>query len=153
MTNDRIREVYNRVVPVLAVIALAFAVVAVGWSWQNSAADHRQDVQHDKDQDAAATAQAHLITCFDDFATQLAGGLPLTRNAGKARNAALTTALGDLEDLLVKALAGEVTPEQGQVLIGDLVRSLAAYRKADQTLLDVQADNPFPASPSEFCPA
>lgn len=54
MQSDQARDLYNRVVPILAIVALVFAVVAVGWSWQNSAADHRQDQQRDKDQDAAA---------------------------------------------------------------------------------------------------
>jgi hypothetical protein len=52
--KGRMRDLYEQVAPVLAIVCLLAAFSAVGWSWQNSRADHRQDVEHIADNQANA---------------------------------------------------------------------------------------------------
>lgn len=160
-TRPRWREFYERTAPALAIVILMVALGGVAYSFYNDRVNERQDdqqaaftEQRAKDAQSAADENARLLACFDTFADTLAGGLPKVREASAERNAALSDVLASLRNLLTTALAAgdeEIPDDQGLALVTDLAAALANYERADKHLLQVQAENPYPDPPSEFC--
>lgn len=141
------RVIYDRLAPGLALLCLVIAVVAAAGTYVNDRNDRERDRAIARANAARIAENARLLECFDDFATTLAGGLPPVREATIKRDEALSNALRDLENLLVKALADNADPRDGD----KLVKSLQQYREATQELRQVREDNPYPEPPSTFC--
>lgn len=61
--KGRVHDVYAALAPILAVITLLAAFSAVGWSWQNSRADHQRDIAiHAGDRERIADNAANSVT-------------------------------------------------------------------------------------------
>jgi len=66
---------------------------------------------------------------------------------------ALAEVLHTIEELVTASLSDKPpTDEQRIAIVKHLGEALTAFREADTNLLEVQADNPYPEAPSEFCP-
>jgi hypothetical protein len=133
--NGRVQRspLYRRAAPVIVVITALIAIGAVVFSAHTSRESDRQ--------------KADLLSCFDRFATDLAGGLPPVRDATAERDAANAAAMGSLGDGLVKVGAGTFKEAD----LKAIVAAFAAYREANQKLDQVRAANPYPPAPSTFC--
>lgn len=147
-TAAKWRAFYDRFAPALVLFILFVSMVGI---WIGVAS-----IQNDARQDAAAAAEnkardhqnSSLLACFDEFADNLAGGLPPVRAASADRDSALAAAIGQLHRLIVKAVGGD---EATDADIDDLLNAFEAYKKASDKLDDVRANNPYPEPPSEFC--
>lgn len=142
--KSRMRELYEGIAPVLAIVTILAAFSAVGWSWQNERANDRQDEQRITDTEARQAENAALLECFDDFASQLAGGLPPVREATVERDAAIAAAFIAIRNALTN-----LTGDGSQ--LPAVLKALDAVVVANENLTQVRADNPYPAAPSEFC--
>lgn len=131
---------YAFVVSIVAVTSLVLGVVGV---YTNG----RQDAVAAAANKARDQYNRKLLDCFDDFATDLAGGLPPVRTATAAANDALAVAIVQLKVGLSKVGVGTFTA-------ADLQRIIAAfdrYQLASDHLAQVRRNHPYPPAPSEFC--
>lgn len=145
--KGRVRELYEQVAPVLAIVIMLTAFSALGWSWQNSRADARQDRAALAENARRDAERTQLLDCFDRFATDLAGGLPPVREATAQANDALARALGLLGKGLAKVGAGTFDEAD----LRGLIAAFDDYQRANDHLAQVRADNPYPSPPSTFC--
>lgn len=141
------RSIYERVAPFLALMIFLLALAAGVGTYVND--------RNDRERDRAITAlnseriadQERLLSCFDKFATALAGGLPPVRQASAVWNDAVAGVVSGLTDALVKTLNKQVVPADVQAVI-DAGRSFVA---ANTALSQARTDNPYPDAPSRFC--
>lgn len=145
--SERTREVYDRVAPWLVLAIGLMAAVGIWIGVIGVFANNRQDAQAAAEQKTRDDDTKALLKCFDDFASDLSGGLPPVRTATAAANDALSEALAQLQQGLVKVGSGKFTD-------GDLERIIAEfdeYQQASRELTHVRKDNPYPLPPSTFC--
>lgn len=147
-TGRHWRSLYETVAPALVVFCIVCSMFAsVGVFFQSRV---------NAEQDARRTADnTRFIRCFDKFATDLSGSLPAVRAASQVRNEALANVLiGNDEHLGLglliyraqKGIKGDPKKD-----LAALAKTFAEFQKADDHLLKVQKDNPYPAAPSKFC--
>lgn len=158
----RIRAAYITYMPALVlflfIASFAGIVVGVFGIYQNN----RQDAEAAVANAARDQAQAELLDCFDEFASELAGSLPPVRAASSERDdatGARDDALQLFVDVLIDAVADpKPTPEAEAAQLerfADAVTALdetgTALDEAQTRLERVRAENPYPPPPSTFC--
>jgi hypothetical protein len=120
--QGRMRDLYERVAPILAIVGLLFAIVAVGWSWEN--------------QRATQTLTSQRTT--DNATNQLVG----CENANQSRAASKN--LWDFVINLSLASNPTLTDEQ-RVFIGEFRAYVdAVYQPHDCKHLDKKYNLPSP---------
>lgn len=127
----------------VSIIALGSLVLGVLGVYTNG----RQDAVSAAENKARDSYNRKLLDCFDEFASDLSGGLPPVREATAASGEALSQAMGSLQLGLVKVGSGTFQDDDLQRIIA----AFDAYQKANQNLVKVRKENPYPPSPSEFC--
>lgn len=154
--NDRVIEniVYRRAAPLLLVLSFVIAIVAAAGTYANDRAISKANTERIAD-------QAHLLRCFDEFATSLAGGLPPVREATVRRDdarVAWEAANSEVARAIEAALAHVAsTGADGSQLAAilsafhDLDAASVRLDRANAHLTQVREDNPYPPPPSEFC--
>lgn len=131
---------YATVVSAVAIVGLILGVVGIY-------ANNRQDAQADAEARARDADTKALLKCFDDFASDLSGGLPPVREATAATNDALSGALSSLQVGLVKVGTGTFKPSD----LDSIIAAFDNYQHANDHLIKVREDNPYPPPPSTFC--
>lgn len=131
---------YFVAITAIAVIGLILGVVGIYENNRQNALDAAENKARDEQNKV-------LLDCFDDFASQLAGGLPPVREATAETNAALAAALLELQGGLVKVGTDSFAPAD----LESLIAAFGRYQKANANLTQVRKDNPYPDPPSTFC--
>lgn len=135
----------------LIVFCLLGVIVSGFLTWQSVENDSKQDRVEAARESARDREVKEILACFDAFAEDLAGGLPLVRDASVNRSDALRMVVTDFRAVLLLVLGEDVDEVQARRVFADLVTSLAKYEQADDELKKVQRANPFPDPPSLFC--
>lgn len=136
------RSFYDRAAPALVIFCLLASLFSSVGVWYNDRVNGAQDRQRTEDNTA-------LLACFDDFASDLAGGLPPVREATAAANQALSEALRALQVGLVKVGTGAFEESDLRAIIAEFEE----YQTANDELAEVRKEHPYPDAPSTFCPA
>lgn len=145
--SAKAREFYDQVAPWLMLLIGIVAAIGIWVGASATITNARQDAQSRAETQVRDQQQRALLDCFDDFASQLAGGLPPVREASAVRDDALAKALGSLSSGLVKVQQGGVTPDE----LAEIIDDFAKYQRAADDLTEVRAENPYPPAPSTFC--
>ena len=114
----------------------------------NTMANARQDRQDEllvlrQDQRDAA-----VLDCMVRIQTDLTGGLPEVRKAGRAKDAAERRQ----DDAQTELLIAQATGQVGAAILLELREARHAYQVATDHYLAVQNAHPIPASPAKACP-
>lgn len=145
--SARARQFYDQVAPWLMLLIGVVAAVGIWVGASATITNARQDAQTRAESEVRDQQQKALLDCFDDFASQLAGGLPPVREASASRDDALASALDALREGLVKAQQGGVGPSD----LTAIIDSFANYQRAADDLTRAREENPYPEAPSAFC--
>lgn len=145
--TDRARTLYDRIAPWLVLAIGMMAAVGIWIGVLGVFANNRQDAQATAEQSARDKDTKALLKCFDDFASDLSGGLPPVRAATAESGEALSEAMGSLQQGLKKVGAGTFEDDDLSQIIG----AFDAYQKANRNLVQVRKENPYPPAPSTFC--
>lgn len=148
-TLRSLRVLFDRYTPLIVGVLAGLCLAALVATYVNDQNDRERDRALGEANAARLEDNARLLGCFDDFATNLAGGLPLVRAAGAVRDSTLQAALTGLAAVLRKAVSGgRVTTEDTAALLD----KFEAYERAARRLDKVRAANPYPEAPATFCP-
>lgn len=145
--SARAREVYDRIAPWLV---LAIGITTAIAMWVGVAgifANNRQDAQAAAEQAARDKDTKALLKCFDDFASDLSGGLPPVRTATAASGDANAASWRSLRDGLVDISRDQFDGAD----LEHIITQIDAFLTANDHLGDVRKANPYPLPPSTFC--
>ncbi len=149
MTINPEGRLYQRVAPLLALLALVVAVGAGMATYLNDRADAQRDRAITKVNSQSIDRQEQLLVCFNRFATALAGGLPPVREASANWNAAVAGVVSTLTSALVLSQSGQAGDPEVQAVID----AGNAFVEANAALTEAREENPYPEAPEQFCDA
>lgn len=138
---------YAFAVSLVAVVSLILGVVGVYTNGRQDAVAAAENKARDEQNRALSEANQALLACFDDFASDLSGGLPPVREASAEAQDQLSQALATLQAGLVKVSVGTFKPSD----LAAIIREFGEYQDANNELVKVRRDNPYPDPPSKFC--
>jgi hypothetical protein len=143
----RLRESYYQWVPMAVIVIGALATVGIMLSAVATITNVRQDAEHAAENKARDQYNAKLLKCFNDFASDLAGGLPPVRKATAERDGALDAALEQLQAGFIKVGKDTFQPSDLQAIIA----KFDTFQRASDDLSRARQENPYPEAPATFC--
>lgn len=150
---------FDRWAPALYLMVAVLALIGIFISTAATITNGRQDVERAAEAKVRDDQQRGLLACFDEFAAQLAGGLPPIREASAARDVAQGNRDSALQQVVSLIVVGATRPPADeaasrQEFLDALEQLRVAGVELEEATAAVQAareEHPFPPAPSTFC--